>query len=219
MICKFIYTGENMKQSTYWNSVAEKRNFTTIFQEKEFCKYADKSSRILDVGCGYGRTMNELYNSGYKNLIGADTAIEMINRGKREFPYLEFVKCTDVLPFDNNTFDAVILFGVLCSAVSDYAHINLINEIKRVLKPNGIIYVNDFLINTIIPYKRRYKNFEKEFGVYGIYKTNDGGILRHHTEKYILELLNCFDILEYKKIKFKTVSGNVSNGFYFIGRN
>lgn len=163
--------------------------------------------------------MNELYNSGYKNLVGADTAIEMINRGKREFPYLEFVKCTDVLPFEDNTFDAVILFGVLCSAVSDDTHINLINEIKRVLKPNGIVYVNDFLINTSNTYKLRYKKYEKEFGVYGIYKTNDGGILRHHTEKYILELLKCFDNLEYKKLKFKTVSGNVSNGFYFIGRN
>lgn len=208
-----------MEQSTYWNSVAEKRNFTTTFQEKEFCKYADKSSKILDVGCGYGRTMNELYNSGYRNLVGADIAIEMINRGKREYPYLEFVQCTDELAFDDNIFDAVILFGVLCSVVTDDAHIKLINEIKRVLKPNGIIYVNDFLINTSVPYKLRYKMFEKEFGKYGIYKTNDGGVLRHHTEKYILELLKCFDILEYKKLKFKTVSGNVSNGFYFIGRN
>lgn len=208
-----------MEQSAYWNSVAEKRNFTTTFQEKEFCKYSDRNAKILDVGCGYGRTMNELYNSGYKNLVGADTAIEMINRGKREYPYLEFVKCTDKLPFGDNTFDAVILFGVLCSVVSDDAHIKLINEIKRVLKTNGIIYVNDFLINTSIPYKLRYKKFEKEFGVYGIYKTSDGGVLRHHTEKYILDLLKCFDILEYKKLKFKTVSGNISNGFYFIGRN
>lgn len=208
-----------MNQKEYWNSVAEKRNFTTTFQENEFCKYVDRNAKILDVGCGYGRTMNELYMNGYKNLVGADTAIEMINRGKREFPYLEFVESGDKLPFDDNTFDAVILFGVLCSAVSDDAHLNLINEIKRVLKPKGIIYVNDFLINTSISYKLCYKKYEKEFGTYGVFKLNDGGVLRHHTEKYILELLNCFDTLEYKKLKFKTVSGNISNGFYFIGRN
>ncbi len=51
-----------MKQSDYWNSVADKRNFTTTFQKNKFCKYVDKNAKILDVGCGYGRTMNELYN-------------------------------------------------------------------------------------------------------------------------------------------------------------
>lgn len=102
--------------------------------------------------------MNELYINGYENIVGADTAVEMLKRGKRQFPYLQFVKSSDKLPFDDNSFDAVILFGVLCSVVYDYAQISLINEIKRVLKPNGIIYVNDFLINTSISYKLRLTN-------------------------------------------------------------
>ncbi len=83
----------------------------------------------------------------------------MLNRGKREFPYLQFVQSSESLPFDGNTFDAVILFGVLCSVVYEEAQIDLINEIKRVLKPDGIIYLNDFLINTSIHYKLRYKRF------------------------------------------------------------
>ena len=207
-----------MKQSDYWNSVADKKNFTTTFQEKEFCKFVDKDAKILDVGCGYGRTMNELYSNGYKNIVGVDTAAEMLNRGKREFPYLQFVQSSDKLPFEDNTFDAVILFGVLCSVVYDDAQLGLINEIKRVLIPNGIIYVNDFLINTSISYKLRYEKFEKEFGEYGIFRLNDGGIQRHHREDYIIELLSSFDKLEYKKLKFKTINGNISNGFYFIGR-
>lgn len=208
-----------MKQSDYWNSVAYKRNFTTSFQEKEFCKYVDKDAHILDVGCGYGRTMNELYNIGYKNIIGADTAAEMLNRGKREFPYLKLVHSDEKLPFNDNTFDAVILFGVLCSVVYENAQIDLINEIKRVLKPNGIIYINDFLINVDIKHRLRYKKFEQEFGEYGIFRLDDGGVLRHHKENYVFNLLDSFDKLEYEKLKFKTVSGNISNGFYFIGRN
>lgn len=207
-----------MNQKKYWNSVANEKNFTTTFKKEEFSEFADKDAEILDVGCGYGRTMNELYHAGYKNLIGADTAIEMINRGKREFPYLKFVKSDDKLPFDNDTFDAVILFGVLCSVVNEDMQRSLLNEIKRVLKPDGIIYVNDFLINTSIPYKLRYKKFEKEFGTYGIFRLDDGGVLRHHTEDYILNFLSDFQRLKYKKLKFKTVSGNISNGFYFIGR-
>ena len=42
--------------------------------------------RVLDVGCGYGRTLDELYQMGYCNLIGIDFAESMINRGRRQFP-------------------------------------------------------------------------------------------------------------------------------------
>ena len=206
-----------MNQSDYWSSVADSRNFTTIFDEKVFRNYVSKNSKILDVGCGYGRTLNEMYNAGYKNLVGADTSIEMLNRGKREFPHIEFVQSSEILPFEDCFFDAVILFGVLCSVVNEDTQRNLINEIKRVLKPNGVIYVNDFLINDNILYKLRYKKNQNEFGIYGVFKLDDGGIIRHHTEDYIKELLFGFTLLEYKKLQFKTTGGNISNGFYFIG--
>ncbi len=85
-----------MNQTDYWNSVANEKRFTTTFQENIFCKYVDKSAKILDVGCGYGRTLNEMYNAGYKNLVGADTSIEMLNRGKREFPHIEFVQSSEI---------------------------------------------------------------------------------------------------------------------------
>ena len=75
-----------MIEKDYWNSVSEKKHFTTPFQAEEFCKYIDKNSKILDVGCGYGRTLDELYQMGYCNLIGIDFAESMINRGRRQFP-------------------------------------------------------------------------------------------------------------------------------------
>lgn len=206
-----------MNQKDYWNSVADNRNFTTTFQQDAFSKYVDKDAEILDVGCGYGRTMNELYHAGYKHLIGVDSACEMLNRGRKEYPYLNFLQNDTLLPFDDNRFDAVILFGVLTSVVDDASQNLLIKEIHRVLKTNGIIYVNDFLINNHFPYKLKYKKYVRKFHTYGIYQLDDGGILRHHDEKYILDLLSCFHTLAYEPVKFKTTGGNVSNGFYFIG--
>ena len=53
-----------MKQKEYWDSVSEKKEFTTPFQAAEFSEFVNKEDRILDVGCGYGRTLDELYRCG-----------------------------------------------------------------------------------------------------------------------------------------------------------
>ena len=61
-----------MRQEEYWNSVSEKKEFTAQLQAEKFSKYVKRDSCILDVGCGYGRTLDELYHNGCLNLIGID---------------------------------------------------------------------------------------------------------------------------------------------------
>ena len=53
-----------MNQRDYWDSVSEKKEFTTPFQAEAFAKYVGKDALIVDVGCGYGRTLNELQQLG-----------------------------------------------------------------------------------------------------------------------------------------------------------
>lgn len=159
-----------MIQKDYWDSVSEKKQFTTPFQAEELCKYLSKNSKILDVGCGYGRTLDELYQMGYHNLIGIDFAEGMINRGNRQFPYLDLrVKETSDINMPDDSVDAVILFAVLTCIQNNKEQKKLISEIKRVLKPNGILYVNDFLLNTDERNLTRYKKFEAKYHIYGIY--------------------------------------------------
>ena len=55
-----------MEQKDYWNSVSETKQFTTPFQTNEFANHLSRNAVILDVGCGYGRTLDELYCLGYK---------------------------------------------------------------------------------------------------------------------------------------------------------
>lgn len=207
-----------MEQRQYWNDAADDKNFTTPFQSKEFAKYVDKDKRILDVGCGYGRTLNQLYQQGYHNLLGIDFAQKMIARGQQEFPNLDLrVKKDKSIDLPDNSVDAVILFAVLTCIHTNAEQQALIEDIKRVLKPNGVLYVNDFLLNTDARNVARYRKFQSKYGIYGVFELPEGAVCRHHDEKWIKQLLHDFSTLEYEHLIFTTMNGHKSNGFYFIG--
>ncbi|MDE7177767.1 MAG: class I SAM-dependent methyltransferase [Lachnospiraceae bacterium] len=207
-----------MKQNEYWNSVSEKKEFTTPFQVEAFSKYVSKDSCILDVGCGYGRTLDELYHYGYHNLIGIDFSSGMIERGKQQFPYLDLrVKEDAKIALPDASVDAVILFAVLTCIRTNEEQEQLLSEIRRVLKPHGILYVNDFLLNTDERNLSRYEKYKETYGIYGVFELPEGAVLRHHDEIWIKQLLKVFSEQEYEHLTFTTMNGHKSNGFYFIG--
>lgn len=208
-----------MQQKTYWNRVSNTKNFTTPFQPDTFSQLIPKTGAILDVGCGYGRTLDELYHQGYTNLTGIDFSQGMIDRGHSLYPYLDLrVKEADTIDFENNSFDAVILFAVLTCIISNDEQSQLIQEIFRVLKPGGILYVNDFLLNTDERNTARYRQYYKKYGTYGIFELPEGAVLRHHTKEWIHDLLSSFETEKYSDLTFTTMNGHTSNGFYYFGR-
>ncbi|MFA9464869.1 MAG: class I SAM-dependent methyltransferase [Velocimicrobium sp.] len=208
-----------MEQKEYWNDVSPIKEFTTPFHAEKFSEYIEKDKLILDVGCGYGRTLDELYQLGYHNSIGIDFSKGMITRGEVLFPYLKLrVKETDQIDLPNESVDAVILFAVLTCIQDNSKQEKLIAEIKRVLKPNGILYVNDFLLNTDERNITRYQKFKEKYGIYGVFELPEGAICRHHDEMWVHKLLSDFSIIRYEHLTFTTMNGNKSNGFYFIGR-
>ena len=147
----------------------KKREFTTPFQAGEFSKYVKRDNSILDVGCGYGRTLGELYYNGYRNLIGIDFSKGMIARGKQQFPYLDLrVKDDAKISLPDASIDAVILFAVLTCIRTNEGQEQLLSEIKRILKPQGILYVNDFLLNTDERNLTRYAKYKETYGIYSL---------------------------------------------------
>lgn len=208
-----------MKQKEYWDCAAPKKVFTTPFQAEAFSRYVKKEARILDVGCGYGRTLDELYHRGCRSLTGIDFSDGMIARGKQEFPYLDLrVMEHDTIPFPDASVDAVILFAVLTCIRTNEKQEQLLSEIRRVLKPQGILYVNDFLLNTDERNLLRYEKFRDVYGTYGVFELPEGAVCRHHEESWIRTLLQDFEELEYRRLTFTTMNGHTSNGFYFIGK-
>ncbi len=209
----------NHDQVKYWDKVAEEKEFPTPFQIQYFKKYVSKEMKILDVGCGYGRTLNELHNLRFKNLKGIDYSQGMIDRGLRLHPYLNLIKADgEQIPFPDNEFDAVILLAVLTSSYKEEDQKNLISEISRVLKNEGILYINDYLVNQDHRNIARYEKFKDKYGTYGTFELPEGAVFRHHTKKYIKKLTRNFEELIFEETIYDTMNGHKSNGFYYIGK-
>ncbi len=208
-----------MEQEFYWNEASETKTFTTPFHAEEFIRYVDKEKTILDVGCGYGRTLEEMHRLGYRRLIGIDFSEGMINRGRGQYPWLDLrVMQTEEIDLPDGSVDAVILFAVLTCIREDEKQRKLLGEIQRVLRPGGILYVNDFLLNTDERNTARYEKYRERYQTYGVFELPEGAVCRHHEESWIQSLLSRFTGLRYEHLVFTTMNGNRSNGFYYIGR-
>lgn len=207
-----------MEQKEYWNKVSETKQFSTPFQIDEFSKYVKKDDVVLDVGCGYGRTLNELYTKGYKNLIGIDFSKGMIERAKKINSDIDFrIMNNSKIDLPDNSVDSVILLAVLTCIVEDKEQEYLVSEIYRVLKRGGAIYINDFLLNNDERNLNRYNEFKNKYNKYGVFELPEGAVCRHHDKEWIKELLKDFKKKIFKEIEYITMNGNKSNGFYYIG--
>lgn len=207
-----------MSQEKYWDETAGKKEFTIEFKPELFAKYVTPESRVLDFGCGYARTLLELHNSGYRQLYGIDISSQMLKIASKKLQQAEFVRRADLtVPYPDDFFDATILLGTLTAIFGNDKQTKLITELLRILKPGGIIYAGDFLLNDDARNVQRYQKFEHEFNQYGVFKLAEGAILRHHSTEYIKQLFSGFQKLNYEQVTHHTMNGHLSNGFIYIG--
>ena len=96
----------------------------------QFSAVAHSDITVLDVGCGFGRLVEALRDSGI-NAYGCDISADWSDTN-------HFCKLINPapykLPFESNRFDVVITNSIW-EHVHD--HVLLYNEIKRCLKPGG----------------------------------------------------------------------------------
>jgi SAM-dependent methyltransferase len=96
------------------------------------------SGLILDLGCNNGWGSYELSRYGH-NVIGVDVSADALEDARKRFhaANLEFRHVSGLeLPFGSNHFDLVTSFQVIEHIVDMDAYLN---EIRRVLKPGGIV--------------------------------------------------------------------------------
>lgn len=209
-----------MLAQQYWNDLGAKKVFEDPLYLDKLSPFLSPTAQIIEYGCGYGRMMRILKSAGYHNLIGFDFAPNMITRGLTENPDLDLrlLEKAGAMPCENESVDALVMSTVLCCITNEKELEALIHEIRRVLKPNGTLYITDFLICEHLRYQEKYSSGLQQFGIWGIYTTNENLTVRHYTTETVMNLLRPFDIQWFEQFDFKTMNQNPARTFHCIAK-
>ena len=117
-----------------------------LWKSEEFVcnKFLNKDNKILDIGCGAGRTTFGLYELGYKNIEGVDASKTLIKTAKKlakekNMPIKFYVDDALALDAKNESYDAVIFsYNGLMTIPGSRNRLLAVGEIARVLKKGGI---------------------------------------------------------------------------------
>lgn len=206
-------------QNEYWDSVAWEKTFTHPLNLDVFTDHVPTDSRILDYGCGYGRTVNDLVSEGYTNVVGTDSSPRMIERGRRMYPHLDLQELpASGLPYAEGSFDVVLLFAVLTCIPTDEGQQELLENLTRLLRPGGLLYISDFYLQEDERNRQRYARSANEFDVYGVFRLPEGTILRHHSVEWIEALTSEFSAIHQSEFIVSTMNENLAKGFQYLGR-
>lgn len=207
------------RQARYWNAVADEKRFTHPLDRGLLAGSVAKDGRILDLGCGYGRIVSGLGEEGYRNVVGIDISSGMIERGRRLHPGADLrVFDGSAIPFASGAFDAVLLFAVLTCIPTDGGQSALVSEVERVLRPDGLLYVSDYLLQEDERNRERYARYEPRYGTFGVFELPEGVVVRHHPHEWIRELFSRFTGTHFRTIDVATMNGNMAKVFQYMGK-
>lgn len=199
---------------------SESVNNIGLWQSEEIIikQYANTSSKILDLGCGCGRTTFGLYDLGFHKIVGLDLcsrsikyATKLAYKQNKKIDFI--VGDSSELFFDAEEFDLVFYSFNGLQLIPGYENrMNVIKESERVLKDGGyfIFTAHDrnnpefkkFWEEELLRWEKGINN--KELEIYGdmIIKENDGIGFIHYSnieeiEKMIKE--TNFNVVDIKK--------------------
>lgn len=112
-----------------------------------FDHYLKKSERVLDLGCGNGRYF-DWFKEKEVDYIGADNSEKLIQEAREKNPNAKFIYADALeLPFVENSFDKVYSIAVLHHIPSKELRMKFLEQIKKVLKPEGILILTAWKIH------------------------------------------------------------------------
>lgn len=136
----------------YYNKFKEDKRLDTKHGQVEFLtaikyikKYLKKGDKILDVGAGTGKYSIYFYNQGYDvtsvELVKQNINTFKLNLNNNDIPIYQG-NAINLSMFKDYTFDIVLLFGPMYHLISFEEKVRALNEAKRVVKKDGLIFIS-----------------------------------------------------------------------------
>jgi ubiquinone/menaquinone biosynthesis C-methylase UbiE len=129
----------------YWEEITSKLSklFKIFFDSEKSIIYSNikRGKKIIDIGCGYGRTIEYSLKCNPKFILGIDHNPKVISLAKKYFKDNKKVTLkvgnSSRLPAKRNSFDYAILVGLYSNLGNKKE--KTLKEIHRVLKKRGIL--------------------------------------------------------------------------------
>ena len=119
----------------YWKEHINKELEEDIWIEK-YKEYLNNKGLCLDLGCGIGQFTKKFIEYGY-DVISSDISDIALNKVKEFNKNICKVDMRQNLPFEDNKFD-IVFANLSIHYFSDNDTKKLMNEIKRILKKDGL---------------------------------------------------------------------------------
>ena len=150
-----------------WDNWSKKRSSIPVYDlwldEYKDILEKNKDSEILDLGCGIGADTLYLIERGY-NVLSCDFSKEALKNVEDNIPNSKtmYLNMLEKFPIDNDTY-SLIIADLSLQYFNNQDTIHIMNEIKRILKTDGILLariasVNDFNFGAGVGEERE-KNF------------------------------------------------------------
>ncbi|HEX3701782.1 MAG TPA: class I SAM-dependent methyltransferase [Vicinamibacterales bacterium] len=207
------------RQIDYWNEVGPRKPFAHPVNFDRLAQWLTPDSCVLDFGCGYGRVLDLLHRHGYRRLIGVDPSPAMATAAGQLCPSaaIETLASPPRVNLRDASVDAVLLFAVLTCVPGDEGQRAIVAEVRRVLRPGGLMYISDLWLQQDARNTARYLEGQPKYGRYGIFDLPEGVTLRHHDRQWIADLTADYETTAIDEIQVQTMNGNTADGFQWFG--
>jgi SAM-dependent methyltransferase len=200
-----------------WVSTIYDKNlkFTTPLPDESYLISLSKDIRILDAGCGYGRTIVYLYNLGFRDLTGFDISKDYLIKARRDCPEADlFVASFKSFNLEKE-YDLILLMGVVEYLLTDEEQDIFFEKISKNLFTNGHILLETFIIDLKSNWKQYLLGLIRTFH-WGRFRNSKGFECHHQSIRSIKKILRKYFIIETSlRRDYSTWTGNVCKGYQF----
>ncbi|MCW3159456.1 class I SAM-dependent methyltransferase [Micropruina sonneratiae] len=127
---------------------------TTPFDVRAFAT-ACTTRLVLDLGCGYGRILDQLVSRGMR-AVGLDLSMTQLERCRGVHAGSLVNASATALPFADEVFGGVLALGSIDSLTRLSELSSAVTEVARVLEPNAPFWLNFFTVNSDTDFQERY---------------------------------------------------------------